>query len=158
MKIVSDHGFPKDGSMPDSDPFDLFKNERDYIAQSGRMKTTVAAMDWAAGEIDRLRSLAFKYLQEIGVQATTGGESPPAGWQPIETAPKDRDYFILLWCPEDTSRWLAKWQGNRWYGVDDFGLAREGASVGDPNVVTGWFVSHWMPLPTSPIPEERKEK
>lgn len=80
MKIVSDHGFPKgDGSHPDDDPFDLFKNERDYIAQSGRMKTTVAAMDWAAAEIDRLRALSFKYLQEIGNQARSPdvGKSSP---------------------------------------------------------------------------------
>lgn len=54
MKIVSDHGFPK-GTLPDDDAFDRFKNERDHIAQSGRMKTTVAAMDWAAAEIERLR-------------------------------------------------------------------------------------------------------
>lgn len=57
MKIVSNHGFPKDGSLPDDDSFLRFKNERDYIAQSGRMKTTVAAMDWAAAEIERLRAI-----------------------------------------------------------------------------------------------------
>lgn len=58
MKIVSDHGFPKgDGSHPDDDAFARFKNERDYIAQSGRMKTTVAAMDWAIVEITRLRAV-----------------------------------------------------------------------------------------------------
>jgi hypothetical protein len=58
MKIVSDHGFPK-GSMPDDDAFDRFKNEREYVAQSGKMKTTVAAMDWAAAEIDRLRDMCI---------------------------------------------------------------------------------------------------
>lgn len=58
MKIVSDHGYPKgDGSHPDDDPFARFKNERDYINQSGCSKTTVAAMDWAAAEIERLRVL-----------------------------------------------------------------------------------------------------
>lgn len=73
MQIVSDHGFPK-GSAPEVDAFDLFKNERDFIAKSGRMKTTVAAMDWAASEIERLRDLAFKYLQEIGKQARDGDD------------------------------------------------------------------------------------
>jgi len=43
--------------MPDDDAFDRFKNERDYINQTGRMKTTVAAMDWAAAEIERLRRI-----------------------------------------------------------------------------------------------------
>lgn len=69
-------------------------------------------------------------------------------WRPIETAPKD--VFIFLYCPEDGSRWLAKWQDRRWHGVDDMGLTRAGASAGDPDVVTGWFVSHWMPLPPPP--------
>jgi hypothetical protein len=72
-------------------------------------------------------------------------------WRPMETAP--RDSFILLYCSEDDSRWLAKWQGDRWYGVDDCGLSRQGASVGDPDVVTGWFVDCWMPLPDPPYRE-----
>jgi hypothetical protein len=59
MKSVSDHGFPK-GMMPGDDPFDLFKNERDYIHQTGGDTTTVAAMDWAAAEIDRLRAIVSR--------------------------------------------------------------------------------------------------
>lgn len=75
-------------------------------------------------------------------------------WLPIETAPKDirNEHFILLYCPEDHSRWLAKWQGGEWYGVDDLGLNRRGYSAGDPNVVTGWAITHWMPLPAGPRP------
>lgn len=69
-------------------------------------------------------------------------------WRTMETAPKDR--FILLWCAEDNSRWLAKWQGQRWYGVDDEGLTREGHTEGDREVVTGWAVNAWMPLPDAP--------
>lgn len=71
-------------------------------------------------------------------------------WRPIETAPKEGETFILLWCAEDNSRWLAKWQGQRWYGVDDLGLTREGHSEGDPDVVTGWAVNAWMSLPDPP--------
>lgn len=71
-------------------------------------------------------------------------------WRPIETAPKDGELFILLYCAEDKSRWLAKWQGNEWYGVDEYGLTRRGASAGNPNVVTGWFVNAWMPIPEGP--------
>lgn len=69
-------------------------------------------------------------------------------WRPIETAPKDR--LILLYCTEDNSRWWAMWQGGRWYGVDDMGLTREGHSAGDPEVVTGWAVTAWMPIPDQP--------
>lgn len=75
-------------------------------------------------------------------------------WRPMESAPKAADIFILLYCAEDNSRWLASWQGPRWYGVDDMGLTREGASEGDPDVVTGWFVNAWMPLPKPPYRED----
>lgn len=68
-------------------------------------------------------------------------------WQTIDTAPKDR--FILLWCPEDESRWLAKWQGGEWYGVDDEGLTRNG-DADRPSAMHRWVVTHWMPLPDPP--------
>lgn len=71
-------------------------------------------------------------------------------WQPMKTAPKDR--FILLWCPEDQSRWFAKWQQGEWYGVDDDGLTRSGQSTHDPDYVTGWFVDAWQPSPLRPPP------
>ncbi len=79
-------------------------------------------------------------------------------WRPIETAPKAGDHFILLYCAEDRSRWLAKWQGDRWYGVDDLGLTREGHSEGDPEVVTGWAVTAWMPLPDPPFHDGQAER
>lgn len=69
-------------------------------------------------------------------------------WLSMDTAPKD--IFILLWCAEDRSRWLAKWQGDRWYGVDDMGLTREGHTAGDPEEVTGWAVNAWTFLPNPP--------
>lgn len=74
---------------------------------------------------------------------------PWVDWWPIATAPTDR--FILLYCPEDESRWLAKWQGGVWHGVDvEHGLTREGHSHGDTNYVTGWFVSQWVDVPSAP--------
>lgn len=74
---------------------------------------------------------------------------PWLDWRPIKTAPTDR--FILLHCPEDESRWLAKWQGGVWYGVDvDHGIHREGHSKGDPDYVTGWFVTLWADVPPAP--------
>jgi len=66
-----------------------------------------------------------------------------SGWQPIETAPKQRT-FILLYCPNDGSTWLAAWQGgDRWFGVDELGLRRD-SKVERANL------SHWMPLPAPP--------
>jgi len=43
---------PVEPSLSD-DPFVQFKNERDYIAQSRHLKSTVAAMDWAATLIEQ---------------------------------------------------------------------------------------------------------
>lgn len=72
-------------------------------------------------------------------------------WQPIETAPKDRE--ILLWFPWDlppgnpqgamyVGRWLFSDDGrDRW--IDPV----------DANDL-GETCSHWMPLPTPPIPSK----
>lgn len=88
-------------------------------------------------------------IEDVG-DAVDALKSAVKGWRQIKSAPKD--CFILVYCTEDNSRWLAKWQGQRWYGVDDMGLTREGHSKGDPDVVTGWEVDAWLPLPDSPWP------
>lgn len=62
LKVVTDHGWPKASDDTDANAFDAFKNERDYIAQSGGSKTTVAAMAWAAREIERMRDIANRSL------------------------------------------------------------------------------------------------
>lgn len=61
------------------------------------------------------------------------------GWRDIASAPKDR--FIFVYCPEDGSRWLAMWQSDQWYGVDEQGLTRSS---------NHWRVAHWRPLPEPP--------
>jgi hypothetical protein len=72
-------------------------------------------------------------------------------WQPIDGAPKDQ--FVLVYCPEDRSTWVAKWQGGEWYGVDDDGLTRTGHAP-SPEFVTGWEVTLWLPIP-KPQPEQK---
>ncbi len=74
-------------------------------------------------------------------------------WRPMDSAPED--LFVIVYCAEDRSTWWAKWQGGRWYGVDDYGLTREGYSAGDPNFVTGWAVTAWMPRPDPPYTDDR---
>lgn len=66
-------------------------------------------------------------------------------WHLIESAPADK--FVLLYCPEDDTRWLAKLQHGRWRGHDENGNSREGMG---PEDVTGWKVTHWAPLPDKP--------
>lgn len=61
-----------------------------------------------------------------------------------------RDKFILIWCPEDCSRWIAKWQRGEWFGVDDCGLSRSGGYHAGSDRVTGWEITHWQTLPERP--------
>lgn len=62
-------------------------------------------------------------------------------WQPIETAPKEDDACILVWCPNGVGRMVVTWQsedfvvGGGWFGVEDFTL---------------FHPTHWMPLPEPP--------
>lgn len=66
MKIVTDHGWPVASDGTDDNAFKAFKNEMDYISQSRGLKTTAAAMGWAAREIERLRT-ALRCEAESGV-------------------------------------------------------------------------------------------
>lgn len=99
----------------------------------------------------------WKYLKHlVAALASSEPQSPPvsAGWQPIDTAPKSR--FIIVYCPEDNSRWLAKWQSGHWYGCDvDHGLLREGMG---PEDVTGWKVTLWTDAPAPPAHTSQERK
>lgn len=64
-------------------------------------------------------------------------------WQPIETAPKDPDRFLLLWV-EDGYPVLGEWAGfcrKRW--IDNAGYSI------DP--------THWMTLPEPPVVQHTRE-
>jgi hypothetical protein len=136
MKIISDHGFPKgDGSIPGDDPFDLFKNERDYRASTRGNKTTVAAMDWAAAEIERLRA-ALTPSQQSGA-----GEVEPVAWRPTDEQVQSaclsyRHDFGLLTVADaaivksEAREWLRAWQ-KEGAGVDRNEIIEQCARVVD---------------------------
>lgn len=111
-----------------------------------------AKINAGAKILDGLRDALSGNFSRVTIEGQTWVRQD---WQPIETAPKASDKFILLYCPEDDSRWWASWQSGRWYGCDDFGLRREGMG---PDDVTGWAVTHWMPLPSPPSNGGRAEK
>lgn len=70
-----------------------------------------------------------------------------AGWQPIETAPKDETH-ILLWRPNGNSRHLpvigfySSW--NRWWTTGEVDRFHDHVPL--------WAPTHWMPLPAPPEP------
>lgn len=76
IKLATDHGWPKASTGDDGNALSAYRNERDYVAQGGNLKTTVAAMDWAHGEIMRMGStlLTLQHLAEIGHRKLTHPE------------------------------------------------------------------------------------
>jgi len=97
-------------------------------------------------------SVIYQHFREFADELAALSQPEAEGWRTMDSAPTDR--FILLYCSEDKSRWLAKWHGDVWHGVDDFGLTREGHSKGDARFVTGWFVDGWKDLPATPLTVE----
>jgi hypothetical protein len=67
-------------------------------------------------------------------------------WQPIESAPKDDEVSILMWCPQAgyAIAVVGEWDANssKWVSSGD----------GDPI-----SPSHWMPLPPPPHPKGEQE-
>jgi len=67
----------------------------------------------------------------------------PGGWQPIESAPKDRPAILLV----DGMALQGRWIQNEWYGdwcwrSENVRCRCGGANSGLP--------THWMPLPEPP--------
>lgn len=90
---------------------------------------------------DELHGIVMNALEAVTLPPVAAG----GGWRPIETAPKDGETFLNLWCPRDRSIWHAKWQGEGWYGVDEYGLTRDSFATTDE-------ITHWQPLPSPPHP------
>lgn len=69
--------------------------------------------------------------------------SAPAGWQPIETAPKD-SRSRLVWCPARENIYVVCWDNyeKSWWHSGDGGRLLD-----EP--------THWMPLPAAPSPQEQ---
>lgn len=80
------------------------------------------------------------------IEAIQASSSPqPNGWQPIETAPKDRRIFLGAWFVNNPSRWL-----------EDIGRHETTGGVGEPLKHewnwrwAGSQPTYWMPLPPPP--------
>jgi hypothetical protein len=62
------------------------------------------------------------------------------GWQPIETAPKDKDLDLLVFCSDTREQFVAyqRLMDGRW----TYARGRFGEVICRP--------THWMPLPAPP--------
>ena len=73
-------------------------------------------------------------------------------WKPIETAPKDGDYFIAFDGDDGGGVFnavvLARWDD----GQDEWEPGWVIRSVGDGDYLEGCNLTRWMPLPAPPIP------
>ena len=76
-----------------------------------------------------------------------------AGWQSIETAPKDGSY-LLLWEQYSDAPFVGYWSGGSW-SVSHEHVDAEGGWDG-ANVVDALSmpITHWMPLPAAPGPAD----
>lgn len=122
-----------------------------------------------ADEIERARQLAATLFDDlfpdwfwprVEMLRSASRQTPtPAGWQPIETAPKDADVLLLTDGDEVSfGGWLS--------------AADQGAEPDEEfRIAAGWWVydgfdmkpTHWMPLPSPPrasrhAPAETPEK
>lgn len=94
----------------------------------------------AADEIEKLR---------VELAARRAVLPAPAGWQPIENAPKDgtwvlgfERYINTKYAPHEVMRWKTSMGTLGWWNSADKSLAD---------------VTHWMPLPAAPAPAKLKE-
>ena len=80
--------------------------------------------------------------QAMEPQASPPKASIPDAWQPIETAPKVEDQWVLLFGPDgvdvgEYNKYCKNWQRVRTAEYDN-----DGCDITPP--------THWMPLPTPP--------
>ena len=70
------------------------------------------------------------------------------GWQPIETAPKDRaiDIWAKIWLSDFDTFKGQRFPDCRWKTKDAMGAWPEGWS----GVDKGWRPTHWQPIPEPP--------
>lgn len=107
------------------------RSDAEHDCGFGREATVLADV---ADEIECGDQDYFLELADAAINAI-----PAVGWQPIETAPKDRP--ILLYSPDTTD---GRWCVGYWFFGD---WAATEPCRGDP---LNAAPTHWMPLPDAP--------
>ena len=101
-------------------------------------------------------------MATVAAQGFRDGVAAPqpavaAGWQSIETAPKDGSY-LLLWEQYSDAPFVGYWSGGSW-SVSHEHVDAEGGWDG-ANVVDALSmpITHWIPLPAAPGPADGESK
>lgn len=106
-----------------------------------RLAALIAACRTAASGITRYEGQGPAWVDEVlsALEELAERRAAPAGWQPIETAPKD-GCEIMLGCYEN-DRWVC--QVCKWRTCRDEG----GVSTGEGGFGWGYWWTHWCDAP-----------
>lgn len=132
------------------DYFDHIEIEKELLARITALESQLAQRFGAA---DMATAAAQGFREGAAAPQPAGA----AGWQSIETAPKDGSY-LLLWEQYSDAPFVGYWSGGSW-SVSHEHVDAEGGWDG-ANVVDALSmpITHWMPLPAAPGPADGESK
>lgn len=109
-------------------------------------------------ENEMVESFCFECGEELADVNMVCPRCPPrattGGWQPIETAPKDGEPFII-----GSYNAKGQWCSDIWspvYLAQEFQRIESGFYDNSPHLM--WQPTHWTPLPEPPITTNKRGK
>ena len=96
------------------------------------------------GDEDAAREAAYDIGVEYQALFVRDGTAIVAEWEPIETAPKDKDAMFLVCAVGD----------RRGPFVVNAGILWQARQSNTPSHLGLSHLTHWMPLPATPSPQE----
>ena len=132
----------------------------DALACIASLEAQLEAVGASAGGVGPLIACAGFDASDMATAAAQGFRdgvaSVSAGWQSIETAPKDGSY-LLLWEQYSDAPFVGYWSGGSWSVSHEHVYAEggwDGANVVD---ALSMPITHWMPIPAPPASAEGVE-
>ena len=125
--------------------------------------TERGAKAWAGVDAQGLREgFTAADMATAAAQGFRDGVAAPqpavaAGWQSIETAPKDGSY-LLLWEQYSETPFVGYWSGGSWSVSHEHVDAEGGWDGANAVDALSMPITHWMPLPAAPGPADGEIK